>query len=464
MRSTLLITFLLLISTVFAEKTTVQGFVSNAKNKKIKIVGYTDMISFMEVDLAESMIDKKGNFRMELDLEEPLFTQLRIEYQSSEFYIEPRSEYDLRVFYNDSTSQISFTNPVELKFDISASTGKLNQDVHAFNKMYNDFIVNNFDFLYKFRDKKLLEHFKQQVSKEFPDVRNPYFRKYIDYTIASIEKFSRIKSFNGIARDYFIEKPVLYQNIAYMDFFNQFFEKYLLSASRDVDWDEFIFYINSKPDYYMLVKTASQDALLKNDLRILEMVVLKTLKELYHLQGMNQNGINSILKTASEKMRYEENRNIASNLLKKLKLLKSGSIAEDFSLPSFDGNNYSLEDFRDTLVYLNFWNQSCKLCLQELDSIAAIKKAYKPDMQFISILTGQDSAGISTFINQKGFDWIFLYYDENYDVLEDYDVRTLPTNMLIGKYRRILKNPAWLPGESLENIIRKLMRRRVKSY
>ncbi|MDZ7741610.1 MAG: TlpA disulfide reductase family protein [Bacteroidota bacterium] len=450
----LLCIFLMSAFTIFAEKTVIQGSVENAGNKKIKLVAYGDMISFLEVEVASSQISKQGNFRMEVELDKIMFTRLRIDYQSAEFYVEPKSNFDLRVYYNDSASQLSFTNPVELQFEIASSTGKLNQDIHAFNKLYNDFIVNNFEFLYKFRDRKLMEYFRSEVAKEFQDIRNPYFRNYVDYTLVSIEKFSRLKSFNAVALDYFIEKPVLYGNIAYMDFFNQFFEKYFLSASKEVDWDEFVFYINSKPDYYQLIKAASQDALLKNDPRILEMVVLKTLKELYHLQGMNQGGIREILETSSEKMRFEENRKIAVNLLKKLKRLKSGSPAQHFTLPVIGGGMFSSRDY-DSTLYISFWNQSCKLCLQELDSIAAIKEKYEPAVLFVSILTAQDSAGVSDFIKNRAYDWIFLYFDDDYELLTNYEVRTLPANYIIGSRMRIIKNPAWLPGESLEHVIRR---------
>jgi peroxiredoxin len=462
MKKNLLLLFCMLAfsASSFAFKTTISGSALNAKEKKIRLIAYGDMISYLDKELASSAIDAQGNFSMEINIEKCHFCFLRIDYQNAEIYIEPKSEYELKVVYTDSISQISYTRPVALKYEILSSTTQLNQNIQQFNQMYNNFVVENFDRLYKNRDKALLQKFVQKTGTEFEDSRNPYFRNYTEYTFVSIEKFSRMKSYRTVAEDFFIKKPVLYNNIAYMDFFNQFFEKYFAATSKGVDLDELIYYINSKPNYYLLLKTASKDELLSLDLRIAELVVLKTLNELYFVQGFNQKGIISILKTASEKMRYSENKVIASNLVKKIRHLRPGTQIPDFELPDLNGKITRLSSFSDTLVYINFWNNSCQQCLQELDSIKQIRETERPGLEFISILTDQSADNLADFVSTKGYDWVFLHFDNNYEMLEEFGLRTLPTNIIVGRNRKIVKNPAWLPGENLNHILGRIDKRK----
>jgi len=61
-----------------------------------------------------------------------------------------------------------------------------------------------------------------------------------------------------------------------------------------------------------------------------------------------------------------------------------GSIIEgdpvpNFSLTSFDGQTYTLTDYRDKVVVLNFWASWCTTCKQEAADLEAAWQYYQPE-------------------------------------------------------------------------------------
>lgn len=64
-------------------------------------------------------------------------------------------------------------------------------------------------------------------------------------------------------------------------------------------------------------------------------------------------------------------------------------LAPDFELPALGGGKIRLSSYRGKTVILNFWTKTCRPCLEEMPSVAALAKALRdhPDVALLTVST-----------------------------------------------------------------------------
>ena len=382
----ILFIFTFLLAGAFAQKTIIKGIAKGATGKTIRVITYADQISYLEKTIAKASINNEEKFNLEFDLQNTVFSYLAIDFQRAEFYIEPGKKYNMEISYDSSQQQYSFVEPVSLSFQIqNPDKNELNYLIQNMNIIYNDFVFNNFDNIYKKRQKYLVDTLRKRIDRFFPGIKNEYFENYVKYKLASVEQFAKLKNTESLIKTYFINLPILYNNIEYMDFFNNLFTRYLMVTSRVIKYQDLIETINEKANYDNFKNVIDKDDLLKNS-GISELVLLKGLNELYYIQGFKRKNILKILKEFSNQSNSEQNRLIANDLIITLTKLSQGTPAPDFILKN-NNIEISLSDFKGKYVYLNFWNTQCKPCIDDIKIIEELKTKFGDNIEFINIST-----------------------------------------------------------------------------
>jgi len=111
-------------------------------------------------------------------------------------------------------------------------------------------------------------------------------------------------------------------------------------------------------------------------------------------------------------------------------------IAPDFTVTDINGNEVHLSDFKGKPVIMNFWASWCGYCDDEMPAFQKVYEAHKEDVVFlmININDGQretvESAKI--YMEEKGLT-LPIYFSNMGDVVQNYDVTSLPTTYLIDK-------------------------------
>jgi len=451
-----LFVFAFITGNIFAQKTIIKGIAKGANGKTIRVITYADQISYLEKTIAKTLINNEEKFNLEFDLQNTVFSYLAIDFQRAEFYIEPGKKYNLEIRYDTSQQQYSFVEPVSLSFQIqNPDKNELNYLIQNMNIIYNGFVFNNFDNIYKKRQKYLVDTLRKRIDRFFSGIKNEYFENYVKYKLASVEQFAKLKNTGSLIKTYFCNQPILYYNIEYMDFFNNLFTRYLIVTSRVIKYQDLVETINEKASYDDFKNMIDKDDLLKNS-GISELVLLKGLNELYYIQGFKRKNILKILKEFSNQSNSEQNSLIANDLIITLTKLSQDTPAPDFTLKN-NTIEISLSDFKGKYVYLNFWNTQCEPCIDDIKIIEELKSKFGDNIEFINISTDNKLIKLQEFLALNNYSLIFLHYDNKMELLENYNIKTFPSYILIDDHGNILKCPAPKPDANLENYFIELL-------
>jgi peroxiredoxin len=454
--------FSLVISLIsLAQKTVINGIAPGAERKIIRISTPGDLITLWEKPLATSRIDSTGHFSLWVNLDKTINVIISIDFHKSEMFLEPAKIYNLRIApmkYDEYTEVNPFIQSQNLMVELADNDPQeLNALIGDFNSIYSGFLAENFNTLYRDRKKTLLDTFRIQLNQHFGSVKNSYFLDYAAYKIASLEQLTQYYNQAQLAKKYFTDKPVLYNNLEYMDFFNSFFSKFMVAGSNTIRKVDIAPLLRGADPYKTIMKAMTVDTILKKE-QLRELVMLRGMMELYNMPSYPQDEILAVIRAAKERTKYPENLVVAEDMISLLTKLRPGTKAPEFTLLNREQKELSLKSLRGKPVLLIFWTTYCEGCLAEMDMIRPLFDKYQDNIHFVSISADKYFSKMLFFIKmKKDYIWTFLNIGDQSEVLTDYDVRTYPLFVLIDREGNIYKYPAGQPSTGLEDDLQKIL-------
>ncbi len=448
----------LLLAVVFslplsAGEVLITGTAPGAARKSIRIYTCTDLLTYNEILLAQAPVDNNQQFSIRLKLDDTSLLTLRIDFLSAQLYAVPGEVYRLLFDtlkpgqYKESSNP--YLNPVYLNYQIlNAGPGELNNLIFSFDSLLNAFVNENAAAIIGKKVKMLTGLFQSRSDSLFGAYKNEYFRVYRMYKTALFEESLYVTSPSKLFEKYFLNKPVLTHNEAYMEFFNQYFKMYFTDLSHPVKFSSVEYVINESCSYPALLDTLSKDSnLLQEPLR--EMVIIKGLRELYGLPGLKKENIISLLTTLAEKSRYPHNALTARMVIKYLSGYPKGTQAADFTLTDKKLQPYKLSQFKGRYVYLFFWNTSCTVCLSEMGLLNDLKRKYNGRLEIMGISIDLEPLNMYYLTDKSKFDFPLLHFAFNYNITDNFAVKTLPYFVLLDTEGYIVNAPALKPSENI---------------
>ena len=135
-------------------------------------------------------------------------------------------------------------------------------------------------------------------------------------------------------------------------------------------------------------------------------------------------------------------------------MLKVGDQAPDFELVDQDGQMHQLSDYRGQGVFLNFWGTWCAPCKKEMPAMGRQYEVYKDQgVQILAVNIAESDLKVQAFANQYGMTFPTLI-DKTKGVMQAYNIRPLPTTLLINTEGIIVKI---ITGEMSEKDIQEYM-------
>jgi peroxiredoxin len=444
-----------------AQNTKITGTAPGAEGKKIEVITSSDLITGLEKTLAQATVDSTASFTLSLNTDKTFSAFLNIDFHRGELFLEPGRLYNVSIAplnYNEIQEVTPFEESQSLEITLQGNKpDELNTLIQAFNTEYNKFVLDNFNYLYRDKDKARLDTFRVRMVRKFPDVKKTYFIDYVKYKIASIEQLANVMGKSPMVKKYFSDSPILYDNVEYMDFFREFFSKYITTTSRPLKFLNYSGMLNGSNSYPALMKALEADTLLRKP-QLRELVLLRNLMEMYDDPLYKQESIQNTLAIIAKDSKFTENKIIAEDLLKYLTRLRHGSAAPGFTLQDRNQRQVSLSDLKGKPVLLGFWTTYCQSCLREMELLKPLYDKYHDRMAFVSISADKEFMKMLFFLNlKKDFTWTFLHLGDEIGLLRDYNVRSFPLFVLIDNQGRIVKYPADLPDSGLESSLEKLL-------
>lgn len=135
-------------------------------------------------------------------------------------------------------------------------------------------------------------------------------------------------------------------------------------------------------------------------------------------------------------------------------ILKVGDDAPDFALVDLNGEKHQLSEYKGQGVFLNFWGTWCAPCKKEMPAMGRQYEVYKDQgVQILAVNIAESDLKVQRFADQYGMVFPTLI-DKTKSVMQTYNVKPLPTTLLINPDGQIVKI---ITGEMSEEDIKGYM-------
>ncbi|OGR79275.1 MAG: hypothetical protein A3B80_08580 [Elusimicrobia bacterium RIFCSPHIGHO2_02_FULL_39_36] len=116
-----------------------------------------------------------------------------------------------------------------------------------------------------------------------------------------------------------------------------------------------------------------------------------------------------------------------------------GFSAPNFSLKSTEQKKFSLSNFKEKVVLLDFWATWCPPCRFSTPALVRINKKFKDQgLAVIGISLDEEPEPVPPFLKKEKVEHLILYAEDS-SVAQDYQVRAIPSFFLIDKNGMIKK-------------------------
>jgi peroxiredoxin len=433
----------------------VSGNIDCCKGESISLLIYDNFIINTQKEIARTQIDSAGNFQLPYAVSEIHFAILKVKYIRKSFYIEPGKQYKLIISSIEKLSAEQLNSPNASDFiSLSVKDDEFNNKYGEFNYEYNTFIISHSFELTSRGGQKKIDELEKKLNLQFGGFSNHYFQQSLFYKIASLKLMTNYYGNKKFAELYFINKPVLYGHVDYMDVFNQYFHQYFKNFFlENKEGLSLKVMLNNGDEHNEISNLLKQDSTLKSD-TLLELVMLKGLFELYFEKDYNKHNIIKLIHYIEAYGLNKNHKSIAEGMGN---LLLSSTQATDFNLYDIDGKKHSLKGLKGKYVYLNFWKSDIPESTMDFDLMKDYYDVCKGEIEFVSICADDKFEKMKFYLQQHSYPWPFVYYENNFQLLEVYKVVSYPSYVLINPQGYIIDYSAPRPSENLSNLLTKIL-------
>ena len=452
------ILFLSVLLFLFGNAADSQNVVINGKvneaNALVRLLTYNDMLTCEQTLVYETRSDADGNFIIEKNIDDISLAQIAVNLERIEILIKPESSYKIEINIPEHDVNASY-------FERQSPTLKMleEKDDDLYYQYYmsgmiiDDFVMDNFNQLYRGRKLSLLDTLDVQMEKVLGKVKSDYVKENIRYRKAAIQMMINNDNAKKVTEQYFNKQEVLYSQPAYMNLFQEIFTNYL--SSRQFNPSDLRYLLYSTYDKFVSY-LKEKDVFLAENQNLAEIIIAWNLKRMYYEMPDEKAYILDYLKTMEQNAKNQYNRKIIEDILKQIDRLSFNSEAPDFSLKDVNGNVVRLSDFKENMLLVQFVNAVSHMTDYQFELMKDFSNQWQDTIQIVTISTRESFEDYKQVFKEKDYKWTLLNLENEILLLEKYQVMTFPDYVIIGKNGRIGMSPAPSPEQYLDFHVRRL--------
>lgn len=421
---------------------------SNLPYVPARLIILKDYVSEAEKVIASVTTDVNGKFILTADIHEITFAQIALGLERAEFVLKPGASYVVKFVSSGSQEQNSYFEKDPPKLEVvSANDEGLYDQISDINLIYNTFVMQHFDNLYRRKQVILLDSLQAAISSRLPANANNFVKQYSTFKQATLRV--AVKGSRGSdswLRNLLDDQVFMYNNPECFSLLTEVYRDYFLNNNY-FKINELQQEINSGYSPFMKYITAFQPLSGKQGLS--EIICLINLRDLYYNSSFDQAAILRLLDGFQKQSSVQGNRQIAANLIVSLQYLTYGTRAPDFSLISNASRKVSLEDFSNKHLLIMFADAASPAFQTDLKSLKSMYDEYRPDYEFVVIATKESFAEIENVFRTQGVSWPLLNLGDQILLTESYRISTYPDYVILLKEGKIGMAPAPRPDQYL---------------
>ena len=422
----------------FAQKmkpVVIEGKAEFAAGMEVRLIAYTDLLSYRQEVVATDKIGKDGSFKLSFPTRQIQLVQIAIRTSKAEFYVAPERTYHFTINMDPKLFQLldpmEYGGFLQIKNE-DATPHDLNYKINRFEYTASDIIDYFAPNIIGDIGKAEFDSISTNIKERFPIEYDPtnFYKSYLYYYYAGLESLLLYKTPDSLYAKYLDNEYVLYDNPAYMSFLNGFYSHYLLSSPR-IGQAVFEHAINEEGNFLSLFNAIGKDPLLVNE-RLRELAILINLPELYDKKEFNRKNILKILDDIRLSSHFPEHRMMSENLLLQLQQNRAGSTLTEVKLKEIGGSSFRFSDLKGKWVYVQFFNMDCTDCRREMMIIKELKAKYGDKIEFVSLSLDFMVSPLLQFKEKyPQFDWKFAHFNNQFAWLDELGINALPDNILL---------------------------------
>ncbi|NRA11228.1 MAG: hypothetical protein HRT57_04655 [Crocinitomicaceae bacterium] len=450
MRNIIILSFLFSISGLCAQTVSVSGLAPAYIGKKIRVYKIEDYLSYKQTMIASTTVDVDSTFSMTFKCDEIQKVIVKSNNNRGFIYIQPKGDYSIFFPERNIYEPIKPSgNDVEVGFNRLDSTD-INYKLLGYQRWVDYFLSGTFHL----RNRKdttgyveAFDGFKTRVQKAYESdtsENSTYLKTYVKFNIAGLENVNNVAERNRYEKhDFFIKyHPVEYNNDMYMEYITNYYEKIVPQLSNKTNEAFYQGILNSSPS--MVMNALGSEYTLINT-RIREIVMIKSLSELFYSNDYPQTNVIEILDSIVEFTMYKENTVIASNIRHRLINLVPGVIAPDFVLSAEGLETKTLLGLKGKHLYVHFFDPNSSENMKEIELIRELNSKYSKYVKFISVYKLGDEISKELKTKLDDMEWEIYPTSPTNSIWDKYQVTTYPHYTFLDATGYVIASPALGP-------------------